>query len=152
MIRSRKLTPAAQCYGLQIRYPLGRGRLLNHGRRMRWVCELQPHPLCGRYLIEIRLEQDGLPDVLVLSPNLTDLAGGRELPHTYSPVDGHPSLCLWWQRDWHRGMAISDTIVPWAAEWLWFFEHWLVTGEWLGGGSHPTPVTPPAVELLRQTA
>ena len=34
-------------------------------------------------------------------------------------------------------------IVPWAAEWFWFFEHWLVTGEWLGGGSHPVPIVPP---------
>jgi hypothetical protein len=34
-------------------------------------------------------------------------------------------------------MYIADTIVPWAALWLVFYEYWLATGLWLGGGEHP---------------
>lgn len=35
-------------------------------------------------------------------------------------------------------MLISETIVPWASEWLFYFELWLVTKEWMGGGEHPS--------------
>ena len=31
---------------------------------------------------------------------------------------------------------ISNTIIPWTIEWLYFYELWLATGEWLGGGEH----------------
>lgn len=34
-------------------------------------------------------------------------------------------------------MAVANTIVPWLAEWLEFYEGWLVTGIWYGGGEHP---------------
>jgi hypothetical protein len=34
-------------------------------------------------------------------------------------------------------MKISDTIVPWAVLWLYYFEDWLATDEWKGGGKHP---------------
>jgi hypothetical protein len=32
---------------------------------------------------------------------------------------------------------IADSIVPWAAEWLLFYEGWHATGEWFGPGLHP---------------
>ena len=31
-------------------------------------------------------------------------------------------------------MYVAETTMPWAAEWLFFFELWLATDEWLGGG------------------
>ncbi len=80
--------------------------------------------------------------VLVRAPDIEGLAGGRALPHTFDKIDGLPVLCLWWQRDWNRGMPLT-TLIAWAAEWFWFFEYWLETGEWLGGGSHPVKFTPP---------
>ena len=30
-----------------------------------------------------------------------------------------------------------ETIVPWASLWLYYYEVWHATGEWLGGGEHP---------------
>ena len=33
---------------------------------------------------------------------------------------------------------IADTIVPWAQEWLYYYEIWLATNEWCGGGHIPT--------------
>ena len=32
---------------------------------------------------------------------------------------------------------LSETIIPWAIEWLYYYEIWLVTGTWNGGGEHP---------------
>lgn len=37
-----------------------------------------------------------------------------------------------------RKDLISDTIIPWVADWLLYYELWLATGEWLGGG-HGSP-------------
>ena len=36
-------------------------------------------------------------------------------------------------------MQLATTIVPWCSEWLFYYELWLATGEWLGGGVHPHP-------------
>lgn len=57
------------------------------------------------------------------------------LPHVFS--DG--SLCLNLASDWNRAMLVADTTVPWAAEWLYFYELWLPEGQWYGGGEWPPP-------------
>ena len=31
-------------------------------------------------------------------------------------------------------MFLSETIIPWAIEWLKYYELWRITGKWLGGG------------------
>jgi hypothetical protein len=36
-------------------------------------------------------------------------------------------------------MLIADSVVPWASEWLFFYEIWLPSGEWHGGGEWPPP-------------
>jgi hypothetical protein len=33
-------------------------------------------------------------------------------------------------------MRIDQTIVPWTAVWLFYFEEWLTSDEWKGGGVH----------------
>jgi hypothetical protein len=33
-------------------------------------------------------------------------------------------------------MLLAYTVVPWISEWLLYYELWLFTGEWTGGG-HP---------------
>ncbi len=55
-------------------------------------------------------------------------------PHLYA--DG--SLCLYWPKEWRwsRKAIIAETILPWAANWLLYYELWLDTGEWLGPSSH----------------
>src|SRR5262245_50222071 len=51
------------------------------------------------------------------------------------------TLCLFLgNREWHQSIPIADTLVPWASEWLLFYELWLATGgQWLGEGEHPPP-------------
>jgi hypothetical protein len=31
-------------------------------------------------------------------------------------------------------MMIATTIIPWLALWLYYYEVWLATGHWEGGG------------------
>ena len=74
------------------------------------------------------------PRVFVVSPTLLELRG-NPIPHRYS--DG--SLCLWQPayREWRPTYWIAETIIGWAALWLFFYELWHACGEWLGGGEHP---------------
>jgi hypothetical protein len=37
---------------------------------------------------------------------------------------------------------MANSIVPWASEWLFFYEMWLITGEWDGGGRWPPLPSP----------
>jgi hypothetical protein len=67
---------------------------------------------------------------------------GEKPPHIYEhpgPVSGW-SLCLYDTRtgQWEPNRPIAETIIPWAAEWLFFYEGWLIDGHWAGGGEHPT--------------
>ncbi len=59
------------------------------------------------------------------------IAEGISIPHVFS--DG--SLCLHIPGQWQSDMTIAEYIVPWIAEWLFYYEVWLATGEWLGGGA-----------------
>ena len=34
-------------------------------------------------------------------------------------------------------MRLDQTIVPWTALWLLYFEEWLFSDEWAGGGVYP---------------
>lgn len=36
-----------------------------------------------------------------------------------------------------RKQIIADSIIPWTQEWLYFYEIWLATGNWCGGGHGP---------------
>lgn len=59
----------------------------------------------------------------------------KKLPHVYSSDE--QSLCLHYppQRKWTGIKHIAATIVPWAAEWLYHYEIWVLTGQWNGGGT-----------------
>jgi hypothetical protein len=34
-------------------------------------------------------------------------------------------------------MRLDLTVVPWTALWLFYFEEWLASDDWKGGGMHP---------------
>ncbi|MFD1786476.1 hypothetical protein ACFSC3_02710 [Sphingomonas floccifaciens] len=58
------------------------------------------------------------------------------IPHIYGPHDDPrgADLCLFHprSRDWTDDMLLAESIVPWTAEWLFYYEMWLVTGLWGG--------------------
>jgi hypothetical protein len=97
---------------------------------------LTPAEYTATYDVLIDHQIAGSPLVYVARPRL-QLVSGRTLPHVY-PLN---ALCLFFgEREWHGGIPIASTLVPWATEWLFFYELWLATGgEWLGEGEHPPP-------------
>lgn len=116
------------------------GRINYNGRQLHFFAGIAPGRFGRLYQCLLRIKPDGAqPDVIVLEPDLDALAGGRKIPHTYAYDGKGTRLCLWWPkgREWVPRMKLAETFIPWTAEWLYYFELWLKTGEWLGGGEHP---------------
>lgn len=98
-----------------------------------WRDRVRPIPSTGTYLLELRAGRNFAPTVRVLDPDLVPNESGH-LPHVYD--DG--SLCLARPGDWNRSMLFVETLVPWAFEWLIYYELWRATGIWTGDGEENT--------------
>lgn len=105
--------------------------------RLIWRYRTSPTPLSRNYGLRLEYGMGSTPRVIVENPDLGVLAGGRRLPHVYDQTP--PRLCLYLPhaQEWQRWMRMDQTIVPWAALWLFYFEEWLISDEWKGGGVHP---------------
>jgi len=97
-------------------------------QKLVWRDRVQPRPSCVPYLVQLRAEPVKVA-LHVLDPALVPNQAGQ-LPHVYD--DG--SLCVARPKDWHRGMLFVDTFVPWALEWLFYYELWRATDMWMGDG------------------
>lgn len=121
------------------------------GRTVAWEGQLAPfvrtHRVRVRYIRPLAIELFTLrrvqPRVQVLDPLLEwhpDYEEGP-IPHVYRCESNPelPYLCLFSLegREWGVEDLIAETTVPWAARWLLFYEGWLATKTWRGGGRHP---------------
>lgn len=134
-IKAKNLTPAQQLYGLKSLFKEGKGRVKKN--RLNWICTIRPTPISRDYTIRIVYKLHSIPSVFVLKPSLKELSGGRSIPHLYSEKE--EELCLYRPRykEWRPDLLIAKIIVPWACAWLFYFEEWLQSNDWKGGGEHP---------------
>ncbi len=97
--------------------------------------ELQPTARSDIYTIEIVYHFRKHPVVTVLNPILIKNFKDSDIAHVY-PRD---KPCLYQPKysEFKYSDYISDTIVPWLSLWLYHYEVWHITGDWLGGGEHP---------------
>lgn len=135
----RPLTAAQQFLHLQ-HNPLCPGHGTVHAGGLAWRFALRPTSLSREYMVRMGYHQGQVPQVFVEEPDLTLLAGDRPLPHVYSQKPTR--LCLYLPRafEWRGWMRLDETIVPWIGLWLFYFEEWLISDEWKGGGEHPEPL------------
>lgn len=134
--RCRPLTAVQQLVGLQ-HNPISAGQGRVRLGQLLWDFETRPTPLSRVYTLQIVYPQGRTPRVVVREPDLVALAGGRRLPHVYEQKPPHLCLYLPGTGEWDNSMRISETIVPWAILWLFYFEEWLESDDWKGGGIHP---------------
>jgi hypothetical protein len=101
------------------------------------VCRgpVQPTPLSETYKVRVEYRLGGTPNVWVDEPALRRRSATEPIPHTYP----ENRLCLYLPRtpEWSKYDLIAKTIIPWTSLWLLYYESWLVTGVWQGGGEHP---------------
>lgn len=121
-----------------------------HERAARWEGTLapdkRPHLVRVEYRAPIVIENvtsyDIQPLVQVLDPVLEQHEDYEEgpIPHVYwrRKEPRFPYLCLFSAElgQWSAEDLIAHTTIFWANEWLLFYEGWLVTKKWRGGGRH----------------
>jgi hypothetical protein len=101
---------------------------------------VRPTGIGATYRIEIRYRLGIAPEVKVLEPRLAAREDDQYIPHMYD----QERLCLYLpgSGEWSASMPLGRTVIPWASEWLFYYEMWHATGEWLGGGHETTPSGP----------
>lgn len=94
------------------------------------VCRgtITPSEGCASYEIQINHQKGGLPYVRIRKPIIPEESWGKV--HVYP----NGNLCLYdpRERPWKWTDNLHETIIPWTAEWLVFYELFLVGGKWLG--------------------
>lgn len=90
-----------------------------------WKGQFQPRPGSPVYTVSIRFRPRMAPEVKVLTPQISPWA-----PHVYEGG----FLCLYWPKElnFNSSMFLAETIVPWIAQWLLYYELWQETDNWLG--------------------
>jgi len=139
--RAPGLTAAQQYRILRSANPFGgTGKL--HPGALTWTYRGRPSVVGRLYTLELQYQQGEFPDVVVCNPDLSILANGKDLPHVYE--QDPPRLCLFlpWTDEWTPQRTLVDTVMPWSVLWLYYFEVWLRSGEWTGGGMHPNGRAP----------
>ena len=105
------------------------------GAKLVAVGVIQPTPLSETYRVKIEYEVADFPRVWVLSPKLNTREGESRIPHMYD----QERLCLYLPGtgEWSPNLPLGQTVIPWIALWLHYYELWHATDEWLGGGVEP---------------
>lgn len=106
-------------------------------KKSQLICEgrIKPTEISLDYLIRITYKLKQSTKVKLIYPPLQKNVNGERAPHLYPGG----RLCIYHPRfnEWDGSKVIAYTIIPWTALWLYYYEVWLITGEWKGGGEHP---------------
>lgn len=137
-MQRRHITPLPAAFQVQIlQKMLPTIRCHTNRDSIQWTGQIEPLPICDTYTIKVDYTTGGYPQVRVLSPELVVAPGRKVIPHMFD----QEILCLFRGRNrhWHPGDGFNRNIIPWTSMWLYYYEIWLATGEWHGGGEHPDP-------------
>ncbi|TBX68807.1 hypothetical protein EZL74_07990 [Flavobacterium silvisoli] len=96
--------------------------------------KVKPSFLGKDYDIKLTFDRQKGVQVYVINEVLRVARNRSKLPHVYS--HNEQRLCLYSpsKGEWTKEKLIASTIIPWISKWLFFYEIWLIDGEWLGGG------------------
>lgn len=107
-------------------------------KQLFWSGQIKPTAFSKEYNILMLYKLWESPKVWVYGDELKKL-DAEDFPHKFDiNVDAKMvRICLYRYSEFNVYKLLADTIIPWTVEWLYFYELWLATGEWLGGGEHP---------------
>ena len=112
------------------------------------------------YLVRIcwNIETYDRPYVFLREPTLIPRPGTtfEDIPHLmyYSEKPQFSGLCLFDPNggEWSPNQLIANTTLPWAAQWLYFYELWHHDGKWRGGGVGPESIAQARAETVHKQA
>ena len=138
-LRTKDKSIAEQVSSMRCKYPHYTTNFTSHSR-MKVTGVLQPTSRSVVYQFVLKYGLADSPKIKIVLPTLQKNDKGEEVPHLY-PGENlclyHPQYC-----DFSRTDFLYNTIIPWTSLWLFYYEVWYMTGEWLGGGEHPVKLKP----------
>lgn len=98
---------------------------------------IKPTPISQTYRI-LFVKYDGYhPYVYLLYPMFPDEEDGKKLvPHKYNYETQRLCLTFPDYEEW-EGNTLPNNYIPWTILWLYYYEEWLFSGKWKGGGLEP---------------
>lgn len=103
--------------------------------KMEIILRLKPTDVSIDYKIRLVAQRGRKSvDIFVEEPRIAIYENGKKVPHLYS----NGSLCLYYPeyQEWNYCDSWAETLIPWTSLWLFYYEIWKETGNWLGGGIH----------------
>lgn len=141
--RVRKKNLAQQMFSIRHRYSQNIVEYVMKNNVLHCIVRVCPTEQSRQYLITLKYKTGESPQVFLINQGIMK-DKNDVLPHCYerkyySSNKERVKLCLFYpgRGEWDNSMLIADTIIPWAVEWLYYYEKWRMTGEWYGGGEHP---------------
>lgn len=135
----RDKTIAEQLAAMRSKYPQFATTFTSH-TGLQVIGSLQPTARSATYTFTLKYNLIDSPKIKIVSPELKKNEKGEDAEHLYP--NGY--LCLYQPKyqEFARTNLLTDTIIPWTSLWLYHYEVWHLTGEWLGGGEHPIKLKP----------
>ena len=106
---------------------------------MIWKQRVRPSELSRTYDITVKYNGK-IPEVYLYNQGIMTKED-EYIPHCFrrhykNKEDEYVKLCLYYPRyhEWSNDMFLSETVIPWTIDWLYYYELWRITGKWLGGG------------------
>ncbi len=133
--RKKEIPLIFQKYLIQKEYPGTECKFERN--RLIWIGMIKPTPLSREYKIKIVCKSGVRPKVMMIGEKILGIEK-PDFPHHFEidPEKQMVVMCLHMPHEFDYSLSIAKTIIPWAQEWLYFYEIWLATGEWHGGGHH----------------
>lgn len=138
-LKQKPVQLVEQMIALRMSFPSARCEIIKG--KLWWLGKIKPSPLSKEYTVLMTYKMWEVPQVWVVGNELECL-DSCDFPHYYEikEKDEMVRICLYRYDEFSPYKVLSKTIVPWIVEWLYFYEIWLATGEWCGGGQHPCDV------------
>lgn len=135
--KSPKVTLAIQALNLQRQFPECICKLRYD--KLTWYGKIRPTPLSRIYSIKLICHNLNSRPTVILYGDYIEGIERSDFPHHFriNKEKMEVELCLHMPYDFNYTDLISNTIIPWTQEWLFFYEIWLATSEWCGGGHNP---------------
>ena len=139
-IPKRNIRLFDQMMTLRAAYPSASCELRNG--TLFWFGKVKPTSLSREYNVALTYSNSQVPKVWVIGEELPKI-DDPNFPHKYEidPQNNMVRICLYRYREFTKDKFLANTIIPWTVEWLYFYEIWIATGTWCGGGEHPTNTT-----------
>jgi hypothetical protein len=137
-LKPKEVTVYKQKVALGAAYPEAKSSIIGR-KTLVWGGKIRPSPFSKEYKVVLTWIPEQPPNVWIIGDELERL-DDPSFPHIYH-IDVERKMvriCLYRHQEFNQYTFIANTIIPWAKEWLYFYEMWLATGNWLGGGEHPS--------------